>query len=150
MYEFNFQTRTWREIQAEGALPSVRSCPAWAKDETYVYIQGGYDGVERKNDFYACDLSTYTWTEMPCHGSTPSPRYFHSCYLYGNKMYSFGGYSGSERLADMHAYDFETNHWQEVDCTAGDAPSGRSSLVAQVYENCLYIFGGYNGSTVSS
>ena len=50
--------------------------------------------------------------------------------------------AGNERLADMHCYDFETNHWSEVDCTSGDAPSGRSSLVAQVYENCLYIFGG--------
>jgi hypothetical protein len=48
----------------------------------------------------------------------------------------------------MLAYDFETNHWTEVDCSSGDRPSGRSSLVAQVYENCLYIFGGYNGSTV--
>eukprot|EP00957_Ditylum_brightwellii_P090399 6884075-Ditylum_brightwellii.AAC.1 len=60
-------------------------------------------------------------------------------------MYAYGGYSGSERLADMYAYDFETNHWSEVDCTNGDCPSGRSSLVAQVYENSLYIFGGYNG-----
>jgi hypothetical protein len=48
----------------------------------------------------------------------------------------------------MYAYDFDTNHWSEVDCTNGDAPSGRSSLVAQVYGNCLYIFGGYNGVTV--
>jgi hypothetical protein len=48
----------------------------------------------------------------------------------------------------MYAYDFETNHWSEVDCANGEAPSGRSSLVAQVYENCLYVFGGYNGSTV--
>jgi hypothetical protein len=63
-------------------------------------------------------------------------------------MYLYGGYSGNERLADMYAYDFETNHWSEVDCTNGDAPSGRSSLVAQVHENCLYIFGGYNGVTV--
>lgn len=52
-----------------------------------------------------------------------------------------GGYSGSERLSDMFSYDFETNHWSQVDCTSGDAPSGRSSLVAQVYENCLYVFG---------
>ena len=44
--------------------------------------------------------------------------------------------------------DFETNHWSEVDCTNGECPSGRSSLVAQVYENSLYIFGGYNGVTV--
>lgn len=148
MYEFDFATKTWTEISARGALPSVRSCPAWAKDDTHVYIQGGYDGVERKADFFACDLATYTWTEMPCLGTPPSPRYFHSCCLSSTKMYLYGGYSGSQRLADMYAYDFETNHWSEVDCTDGDAPSGRSSLVAQVYENFLYVFGGYNGVTV--
>lgn len=148
MYEFDFKTKTWREIHTRGQLPSVRSCPAWAKDETHVYIQGGYDGVERKADFFACDLATYTWIEMPSRGTPPSPRYFHSCCLYGDKMYTYGGYSGSERLADMYAYDFETNVWSEVDCTIGDCPSGRSSLVAQVYGNCLYIFGGYNGLTV--
>ena len=61
----------------------------------------------------------------------------------GSKMYLYGGYSGSERLADMHAYDFETNHWSAIQSASDDAPSGRSSLVAQVYENNLYIFGGY-------
>jgi hypothetical protein len=148
MYEFDFATKTWTEVRARGALPSVRSCPAWAKDDTHVYIQGGYDGVERKADFFACDLATYTWCEMPSLGTPPCPRYFHSCCLYGNRMYLYGGYSGNERLADMFAYDFETNHWSQVDCTDGDAPSGRSSLVAQVYENCLFIFGGYNGQVV--
>ena len=148
MWEFNFSTKSWREIEVRGPLPSVRSCPAWAKDDTHVYIHGGYDGVERKSDFFACDLATYTWTEMPCRGTPPSPRYFHSCCLYGNKMFTYGGYSGSERLADMFAYDFETGVWSEVDCTAGERPSGRSSLVAQVYENALFIFGGYNGNTV--
>jgi len=63
-------------------------------------------------------------------------------------MFAYGGYSGSERLADMFAYDFKTGHWFEVNCSDGDRPSGRSSLVAQVYKNCLYIFGGYNGLTV--
>lgn len=148
MYVFDFSTATWTEIQALGALPSARSCPAWAKDATHVYIQGGYDGVERKSDFFALDLETYTWTEMPCLGAPPSPRYFHSCCLYGNRMYLYGGYSGSERLADMYAYDFDTNHWSQVDCTGGDAPSGRSSLVAQVHDNSIYVFGGYNGTTV--
>lgn len=95
---------------------------------------GGYDGVERKNDFFACDLTTYSWTQMPCLGNAPSPRYFHSCCLYAGKLYLYGGYSGTERLADMYVYDFDTNHWSAIDCTAGDAPSGRSSLVAQVYE----------------
>jgi N-acetylneuraminic acid mutarotase len=148
MYEFNFRTKVWRQIEAQGELPSVRSCPAWSSDDSQLFIQGGYDGIDRKADFFACDLRTYTWKEMPCLGTPPSPRYFHSCSLYGNKMFVYGGYSGSERLSDMYAYDFETNHWNEVDCSNGDVPSGRSSLVAQVYRNCMYIFGGYNGSVV--
>ena len=148
MFEFDLRTNAWKTVEASGTLPSVRSCPAWAKDDRYVYIHGGYDGVERKADFFACDLSTYEWTELPCRGSVPSPRYFHSCCIHGSKLYTYGGYNGSDRLADMFAYDFETCHWSEVDCSAGDRPSGRSSLVAQVHENSLYIFGGYNGSTV--
>ncbi|CAB9505827.1 RCC1 and BTB domain-containing protein 2 [Seminavis robusta] len=148
MHEFSFATKTWREIQPSGLIPSVRSCPAWAKDDTHVYIHGGYDGVERKSCFFACDLSTYCWTQMPSYGTCPSARYFHSCCLYDNKYFVYGGYSGNERLADMHCYDFVTNHWTEVDCTNGDAPSGRSSLVCQVHESVVYIFGGYNGTSV--
>mmetsp|Transcript_19665 Transcript_19665/g.25484 ORF Transcript_19665/g.25484 Transcript_19665/m.25484 type:complete len:699 (-) Transcript_19665:135-2231(-) len=148
MYEFDFKLKNWRQIDAKGVLPSVRSCPAWASNESQLFVQGGYDGVDRKADMYACDLTTYTWKEMPCLGTPPSPRYFHSCCLHGNKMFVYGGYSGSERLSDMYAYDFETNHWSEVDCSNGDMPSGRSSLVAQIYKNCMYIFGGYNGSCV--
>ena len=148
MYEFDYETTQWREVDATGQLPSARSCPAWSKDDTQVYIQGGYDGVERKSDFYTCDLSTYTWIEIPSKGTPPSPRYFHSCCLFDNKMYTYGGYSGSERLSDMYCYDFDTEFWSEIDCSLGSCPSGRSSLVAQVYGNNLYVFGGYNGETV--
>lgn len=150
MFVFCFDTLTWSQIEQNGTLPSVRSCPAWAKDDKYVYIQGGYDGMERKDDFFACSLDNYTWQQMPSLGSTPSPRYYHSCVLYGNKLFMYGGYSGSQRLGDMYAYDFETNHWSQVDCSNGEAPSGRSSLVAQVYSNYLYVFGGYNGSFVTN
>ncbi len=148
MYEFDFERRKWREIHAHGQLPSVRSCPAWCKDDKHVYIHGGYDGVERKSDFYLCDLTTYTWTEVPSKGTPPSPRYFHSCCLYDDKMFTYAGYSGSQRLSDMYSYDFKTQFWSQVDCTYGQCPSGRSSLVAQVYDNHLYIFGGYNGENV--
>lgn len=40
MYEFDLQTNKWNRIAARGNLPSVRSCPAWAKDDRYVYIHG--------------------------------------------------------------------------------------------------------------
>ena len=42
MNVFDFKTKRWSEIEAKGKLPSPRSCPAWAKDDTHVYIQGEY------------------------------------------------------------------------------------------------------------
>jgi hypothetical protein len=40
MFEFDLGTKTWKRIEARGNLPSMRSCPAWAKDDRYVYIHG--------------------------------------------------------------------------------------------------------------
>lgn len=143
MYSFDFKSKTWAEVHATGQIPSARSCPAWAKDETYVYIHGGYDGVQRKSDFFRFNLNTLEWKEMPSHmngnGNSPSARYFHSCCLYSNQLLVYGGYSGSLRLSDMYAFDFDTEVWSRIDCSYGTPPKGRSSLVAQVYENSLYI-----------
>ena len=50
MYIFDFELEIWSEIRQHGALPSKRSCPAWAKDERFVYLHGGYDGEERKDE----------------------------------------------------------------------------------------------------
>lgn len=61
-------------------------------------------------------------------------------------MYLYGGFSGSQRLRDMHAYDFETSTWSPVDASIRDMPIGRSSLVAQVYEN--YVVSGSNFWTI--
>ncbi len=48
MYVYDFSASMWTEIQQRGTLPSVRSCPAWVGDGNHLYIQGGYDGLERK------------------------------------------------------------------------------------------------------
>ena len=50
MYIFDFKLSTWSEIRQHGTLPSKRSCPAWAKDEKFIYLHGGYDGEERKDE----------------------------------------------------------------------------------------------------
>jgi len=40
MFVFDFETNKWTEVEPRGDLPSVRSCPAWAKDDRYVYVLG--------------------------------------------------------------------------------------------------------------
>lgn len=136
LHRFDFATATWTELQQDEAMiPSPRSCPAWAKDGNCVYITGGYDGVERKADFFCLDLDTITWTPLQCYGTPPSPRYFHSCWLYNSKLFCYAGYSGTERLSDMFSFDLETQHWSLIEASNPpndpNIPTGRSSLVAQ-------------------
>lgn len=136
LHRFDFATATWTELQQDPAvIPSPRSCPAWAKDGNCVYITGGYDGVERKSDFFCLDLDTIRWSPLQCYGTPPSPRYFHSCWLYNSKLFCYAGYSGTERLSDMFAFDLETQHWSLIECSNPlndpNIPTGRSSLVAQ-------------------
>ncbi|KAL3903690.1 MAG: hypothetical protein SGILL_010352, partial [Bacillariaceae sp.] len=50
MYVYDFTASSWTEVTQLGSLPSVRSCPAWVGDGKYLYIQGGYDGLERKEE----------------------------------------------------------------------------------------------------
>ena len=40
MFEFDLSSKTWKQIEAHGSLPSMRSCSAWAQDDLYVYIHG--------------------------------------------------------------------------------------------------------------
>lgn len=118
MYQLDFRTMLWSHVHASGSIPSIRSCPSWtlSTDGATAYVFGGYDGVQRMNDFFQCDLATYTWSVVPASGGSavPSPRYFHACAAYGRSLFVFGGYNGSERLNDMYEYGFDTQLWREV------------------------------------
>lgn len=159
MFEFDFSSMQWREVTGKGCLPSPRSCPAYVQDDSYVFLHGGFGGEERKNDFFVFDLSTYEWKEIPPKGNVPTARYFHSCCLwqscslYGNqrkgkKLIVYAGYNGSQRLDDMYFYCFDSKEWSKLESGGQHSPSGRSSLVAQVYTNHLFCCFGYDGTRV--
>ncbi len=56
------------EIEMTKPLHTLLQC------DNSVFVFGGYDGVQRMNDFYECRLDTYTWTNLPCLGDVPTPR----------------------------------------------------------------------------
>ncbi|CAE7736098.1 MPPalpha1 [Symbiodinium microadriaticum] len=63
-------------------------------------------------------------------------------------MYLFGGSTGSARN-DLYAFSFETDQWTEVRTTPGaqksNVPCPRFCHTCDVYNNSLYVFGGYDG-----
>jgi leucine-zipper-like transcriptional regulator 1 len=47
---------------------------------------------------------------------------------------------------DLHAFNLETGQWRPIAAVAGSPPSPRHSHAAVVYQDSMYIFGGYDGS----
>ena len=62
-------------------------------------------------------------------------------------MFIFGGFDGQNKFNDFYEFNTETNTWQEVICSGnGITPSARHSHASVVYEDSMYIFGGFDGS----
>jgi leucine-zipper-like transcriptional regulator 1 len=51
----------WYELNSHGPVPCPRSLHACVAFENNIYVFGGYDGVNRKNDFYKYNVETNTW-----------------------------------------------------------------------------------------
>jgi len=70
-----------------------------------------------------------------------------------NSMFTFGGYTGDiysnsnlRNKNDLFEYKFTTSQWIEwEDKITGTLPPARSAHGAAVYNNCLWIFAGYDG-----
>lgn len=61
-------------------------------------------------------------------------------------IYIFGGYDGFNRVDDFHRYSIDSGRWSLQEVSNPEAgPSPRHSHSAVVYNNQLYIFGGYDG-----
>jgi N-acetylneuraminic acid mutarotase len=97
----------------------------------HIYIFGGYDGINRVNDFYGYDIDFNTWRkvvavqapnnqvsggelgeemENTVPSNVPSPRHSHSAVVYEDSMFVFGGYDGHYRN-DLYRYNFVKNTW---------------------------------------
>lgn len=104
------QTNTWHQIESssqnEVHPPCPRSLHASVALNNNFYIFGGYDGTNRRNDFYSFNFSTNTWSELNPNGSAspPSPRDRHTAVVHARQIYIFGGYDGYNRVDDFHKY----------------------------------------------
>ena len=64
--------------------------------------------------------------------------------VHNNSMWVFGGYDGSYRC-DLYEYNFLTNVWTVVD-TVGRIPRPRYRATCVIYNNCLILHGGHDGT----
>jgi len=151
-HRFSFSQKKWSIVAVKGAVPKARYRTSAVAYKNKMLVVGGHDGAKHLNDFYQFNFDSSEWSLVDTTGQVlpPSPRDSHSAVVCGDSMYLFGGSTGSARN-DLHSFSFETSQWYEV--RPAVASSGQKAAVpcprfchtCEVYNNSLYIFGGYDG-----
>lgn len=86
------------------------------------------------------------WSRIETINSPPQARSGHSAVIYNDSMYIFGGL-GEYRYNDLFKFDFQTHTWIEIKPNdESKVPSKRCKHSACVYQNMMYIFGGWDSS----
>mmetsp|Transcript_31762 Transcript_31762/g.90585 ORF Transcript_31762/g.90585 Transcript_31762/m.90585 type:complete len:512 (-) Transcript_31762:53-1588(-) len=150
-HRYNFSQRKWSIVGVKGTIPKARYRTSAVAYRNRMLVIGGHDGAKHLNDFFQFNFDSLEWSLVDTSGQVPppSPRDSHSAVISGECMYLFGGSTGSARN-DLYAFSFETDQWQEVrplTATGQKAvvPCPRFCHTCRVYNNSLYVFGGYDG-----
>lgn len=155
LFCFDTSSLQWSCPQVSGMIPGARDGHSACIIDHCMYVFGGFEEeIDRfSQDVHALDLRTMKWRYVIAQGEPPSYRDFHSATTLGHRMYIFGGrgdlngpYHSQEEVycSDIMYLDTFTGRWHRP-VTSGNVPMGRRSHSAFVYQDYLYIFGGYNG-----
>ncbi|XP_050418348.2 uncharacterized protein LOC126831740 [Patella vulgata] len=118
----------------------------------YVYIYGGKDGTQPLKDLWRFDTSTEEWDELDTHGSELGHLQGHTLVSYKRLILIFGGeFTNTVNTAPLWIYNPDLNHIRKCWCDqTASQPCGRREHTAVIYNNNMYIYGGFidiKGST---
>jgi len=152
LLKYDFDTKDWTEVP-EG-MNEARDGHCAVVVENEMYIIGGSKTVTQNsktpissvffNSMLAFNLDTLTWRVLsaPAFGRLCSATHYKD--LSGNDcIYVFGGYGyGNKVSGDFWKYSIFEDKWSLVQ--KDQAPSARYGHTANVYQDKLYIYGGYS------
>ncbi|VVC26077.1 Kelch repeat type 1,Kelch-type beta propeller,BTB-kelch protein,BTB/Kelch-associated [Cinara cedri] len=104
----------------------------------YIYVFGGFDGLEYFSSCRKFNTETGTWEEV---APMNSKRCYVSVVLLDGFIYAMGGFDGHHRLNSAEKYDFKRNQWTMIK----PMNAQRSDACAAVLNGKIYITGGFNG-----
>jgi len=106
-----------------------------------LYIVGGYNSNEK----YMDTVETWDFEGRECElqkGKINYARIGGVLIEFGGKMLLLGGYNGDDYVDQIEMYDEETGTW----CEYGYMEGGRAGFSATVFEDRIYIAGGWNSN----
>jgi len=143
LHEFDFDTKTWRQIDAKGKVPMQRTSHAAVVYKNCMYVFAGFSGDTYLNDLYEFNFETETWTDITpfTGGEKPEPRSRFCAAVSGECMYILGGWNKVGYFNDLYVYNFETRVWAKIS-SHFEMPT-ISQYALSRHEDFLYIFGGF-------
>lgn len=116
-----------------------------------MYVFGGWDGHQTLNDFAVLDLKNQVWLKPSKVQGTVEGRYRHSASATNTALYVFGGINQvQKRFNDVHEFVFDSQTWTRRIAVANFEPSTRTFHQSVIFQNWLYVFGGFDGNKTNN
>lgn len=152
LYRYDVEKNEWKLVSSPNSPPprSAHQTVAWKNN---IYMFGGeftspnQERFHHYKDFWTLDLKTNQWEQILAKGC-PSARSGHRMVLYKHKIVLFGGFYDTLREVryynDLHVFDLDNFKWEEIKPRPGCLwPSPRSGFQLVVYQDQIYMYGGY-------
>lgn len=93
----------------------------------------------------------HQWKRMlECDEFVGARRSKHTCVAYKDGVFVFGGDNGKNMLNDLIRFDCKDKSWSKIRFSSGAPPAPRYHHSAIVYNQSMFIFGGYTGELQSN
>ncbi|CAD6263288.1 unnamed protein product [Miscanthus lutarioriparius] len=151
-YNGSKRKNEWKLVSSPNSPPprSAHQTVAWKNN---IYMFGGeftspnQERFHHYKDFWTLDLKTNQWEQILAKGC-PSACSGHRMVLYKHKIVLSGGFYDTLREVryynDLHVFDLDHFKWEEIKPRPGCLwPSPRSGFQLAVYQDQIYLYGGY-------
>jgi len=136
----------WNPLPSIGISPSHRSEHAACVYDDCLYVHGGrsHRGIEQ--DLWKYDFLSKCWIKIDLVGDKPPPLKGHTMIVFEKKLYVFGGELSFASAGEIPLWVFDPSNqtWKKLsNPDNGVYPSGRLDHITFIYNNCMYVHGGY-------
>eukprot|EP00770_Monocercomonoides_exilis_P007555 MONOS_7516.1-p1 / transcript=MONOS_7516.1 / gene=MONOS_7516 / organism=Monocercomonoides_exilis_PA203 / gene_product=unspecified product / transcript_product=unspecified product / location=Mono_scaffold00258:62253-66093(-) / protein_length=1078 / sequence_SO=supercontig / SO=protein_coding / is_pseudo=false len=157
LWEFDFSSQKWKEVNEGNKTPEARHSMAYATDGNKLYIFGGISTSGLLNDLWEFDVQAKQWRELKINsgGIGPEPCSGAGMLVSNGSAIVFGGDTGSNITTKLKMFRAKIDNtypvWEEVkfsekDEDGSDIPDSRSNFGYATFLNereaYIYIFGG--------
>ncbi len=149
---FDHDKNNWHGLQLSLELSTKQLLyeVQWLQNDTLLFAFGGRNLSNNPlNLVWSRNLSDISsqWTAM---APMSKNRNNFSSVVFDNNIYALGGnlkdyYSENQTLRSCESYDSQLNQWATID----SMNIARKNASAAIYNNCIYIAGGYNEKRVT-